>query len=525
MVIPMTQRPPLSAKRNANSKIQYYYIAIAALALAVIVLLIVTIIGNYKLSESNRQKDELSQKGEQLELTIGDLNAEKSRLEAERIKLGEEISALTSKLDEMNSDVKFLEGLLQNASDAHSTEALNLREQITKMKSDIQALELDIERYQKVHDVDIRAQSNLIGEIITYIETMSPYVRMVDSDKTEDKASSGKNTEPVYKWVAVADLIEEEIAKAKEAEEDIFYTEDELKERGMTAKDYENYLSDLMRPRVLAREDITYPSISICYQDILTGYSFKYNADVVYDAASVVKAPYILSVLQAIDSDEKKFFEKVENGFEPEMIDTDGDEIPDTIKIEYSDPSFDLSETVVYTKDEMFREGSGKIKDMEDGTEFSYLDFVNYTLLYSDNVAYQALRARFGYDNFYKLASKLGVKSVLKGGNSMSAADAVKLFAEIYKFTEESEKYGTVMKEAMLKGNHTVIVPYGVYPTKTMHKYGWDTNAYHDVGIVLYADRPLIISVFSDLDNGGTEVNAFLSGIVGKLFKLHKNFY
>ena len=77
----------------------------------------------------------------------------------------------------------------------------------------------------------------------------------------------------------------------------------------------------------------------------------------------------------------------------------------------------------------------------------------------------------------------------------------------------------------MLKGNHTVIIPLGVSPTPAMHKYGWDTNAYHDVAIVLDGDRPYILAIFSDLDIGGDEVNAFLRGIVKQVKTLHSNFY
>ena len=71
----------------------------------------------------------------------------------------------------------------------------------------------------------------------------------------------------------------------------------------------------------------------------------------------------------------------------------------------------------------------------------------------------------------------------------MSARDAGTLFKEIYRFVQNDEgfdnaSYGNLMKNAMLQGNHTVIIPAGVSPSRAMHKYGWDTNAYHDAAAI-----------------------------------------
>ncbi len=526
------------------------------MVIAIIVAAVVIITGNREhneqISELDRLNELLANEGNKLEGTIDNLEGTIGNLQLDKTQLQNLVVAL-------NDQVATLEAQLESQKNSYSTQAANLRKQIADMKAEIAALEADIERYQTVYSIDVLAQARLIEDVITYIETMCPYVRMVDVpeeepeenlessddiddtddttdtedsadtekiDETEAAAEPEEPEEIVYKWVAVADLIEEEKLKAEEAEEDIFYTEEELEEMEMTEEQYQAYLTELLRPRVLAREDVFYPSVSVYYEDLVTGYSFEYAADDLYDAASVVKAPYILSVLQTISADEKSFFEKVAaEEIEPEMIDTDEDGTPDTIKIAYSDPNYDLSEKVIYTKDEMYKNGSGKIKDMEDGTEFTYLDFIKYALEYSDNVAYQALRTRFGYQTLNTLAWKVKANSVLKAGNLMSAADAGKLFKAIYEFVEEDETYGPIMKESMLKGNHTVIVPYGVYPTKTLHKYGWDIGAYHDVGIVLHNDKPFIMSVFSDLDNGGTEVNAYLCNIVRMIYKLHKGFY
>ena len=95
-----------------------------------------------------------------------------------------------------------------------------------------------------------------------------------------------------------------------------------------------------------------------------SGYRWGYNEDLVFDSASVIKAPYILSVLEVISKDEQDYLDRLEaQNLEPEMIDTDGDGTPDSIKYEYSDPSYDLSEVVVYDSKTMMQSGSGKIQE------------------------------------------------------------------------------------------------------------------------------------------------------------------
>ncbi len=440
----------------------------------------------------NKENQDLEREGKQLESALEDLKKEKSLLESKIAELEENLA----------DSGKYFEG-----------EITALKTELAEKIAEISALEADIAKYQTVFSIDVRAQAQLIDEIVEYIENAAPYVSvpLLDED--------GLPTEE-YEWVLISDLMAKELEALGD---EVLFTPEELEESGLT----EEELTDkILRERVLAREDVRYPSVSVYYEDLATGYHFDYEATKVYDAASVIKAPYILSLLKKVSSEEKAYFDKVESeGLVPEKVDTDGDGEPDTVKIQYSDPIYDLLEVVVYDSKTMSKPGSGKIKDMEDGTEFTYLDFVKYTLEYSDNVAYQQLRGRFGFSLMQDLARKLKANSIFKGGNSMSPADAGKLFKAIYEFTEEDEKYGPIMAECMKKSSHSVIIPYGVSPTKVMHKYGWDEGAYHDAGIVLSGDKPYVLAVFSDMDNGGNEVNAYLQGIVKRINKLHKGFY
>ncbi len=433
-------------------------------------------------------------------------------------------SILVSQKENLEAQVADLQKKLENAGELYADEIDALKADIEAKLAEIAALEADIAKYQTVFTIDVRAQAQLIEEIEKYIANECPVVKLKVSSTVGDEDASADTDAPEYKWVSVNTLIEEERSKrAADPEAEPLYTDEELAASSLTAEQLTN---QKLRELVFAREDVVLPSVSVYYEDLATGYHYGYNENAVYDSASVVKAPYVMSVLRAVSADEKAYLdEKAAAGETPERIDTDEDGLPDTTLIEYSDPAFNLSDVVTYERKTMWADGSGKIKDMPDGTELTYLDFVKYTLEYSDNVGFSQLKKRFGYSNYYALAREVKANSVLSGGNNMSAADAGKLFKAIYGFIEDDDTYGQLLYDSMLKSNHTVIIPYGVSPTKALHKYGWDEGAYHDAAIVLHPDKPYVLAVFTDFEEGGNAVNTYLQNIVKMVNKLHKGFY
>ncbi|MCI8387989.1 MAG: hypothetical protein HFE63_05930 [Clostridiales bacterium] len=494
-----------------KNKLAVIYISLAILLIALIGAGIYIVISGKnnesKIGSLGDKVDDLRNEGEKKEQTIDSLESTKSALEMTKAELEAEVELLWAK-------IKKLEQEIANSDSAYSDKISELNRQIDVKNAEIAQLEADIARYETVYTIDVREQARLIDELVEYIETKCPYVRMVDSTSIDNKGNETIN----YKWVLVSELVNEKIEQLRSEFE-------ETKTSSGEKFELTNDEIAQIRADILARDDVYYPNVSVYYEDLATGYHLGYNDDHIYDAASVIKAPYILSVLEVISADEQKYIADLRTeGKQPELVDTDDDGIPETELIEYSDPKYDLSEVVTYKRATMYKAGSGKIQEMEDGTEFSYLDFIKYTLEYSDNVAYNQLRLRFGYDTMYALARRVGAKSILKGGNSMTANDAGKLFKAIANFVETDEKYGKIMAESMQKGNHTVIIPFGVSPKKALHKYGWDKDSYHDAAIVL-GDKPYVLAVFSDLDIGGDEVNLYLREIVKKINVLHNNFY
>jgi len=278
------------------------------------------------------------------------------------------------------------------------------------------------------------------------------------------------------------------------------------------------------------------PKIGIFYQDINNGYTYAYNADEVFDPASMVKAPYILSLLQAASDEEaqiaeaRRLFEE-EQAFLAEnspQYDEYGNIIPGTefVPSEFVEPErvFDMTKTIIYTREEYFQEGSGEIALAEDGTEYTYADLFFHVLECSDNVAYRILKGVYGTELYSQYVLKLGAKSLYKEPTGMTARDACKVMKSIYDFTESDAYYASFMKNTMINSRHRVIIPYSVSPYQVAHKYGWADGSYCDMGIV-YADNPYVLSILTNYDIGGEEVNEYLQSILKLVNRLHNNFY
>ncbi len=272
--------------------------------------------------------------------------------------------------------------------------------------------------------------------------------------------------------------------------------------------------------------------VAFYYRDITTGYTLSYNSDDIMYSASLIKVPYIYSLLNSVvyfeyqkthyDSDGNPLFDEEGNplfeGNHPNL-----DENGNIIYNE-GEEKYDLSRTWVFDKETMDVEGSGIITKEESGLQLTYLQLVEYALRYSDNVAFAELRKVFGYTDYYNTARTLGVRGSSYGFMQLSADDCGKFLAELYTFMEENERYGTVVKNALIGSNFPYLIPHNVSPEKAAHKYGWDHDSYHDMAIV-YNEHPYILVILTDLDNGGNEANTYISSVVRAINTIHKNFY
>lgn len=272
-----------------------------------------------------------------------------------------------------------------------------------------------------------------------------------------------------------------------------------------------------------------YPKLAYYYKDISTGNVVTYNADEIMYSASLIKAPYIFAILEEIDS-----FEKNKHDFDSAgnaLYDENGEPL-----FEGQHPNYDENGKLIYNAGEekynldvvwtyeptsMYELGSGEIINMPAGTELTWRELVEYTLLYSDNVAFAQLRERFGYSSFYTKVAKLGIKGVPTGFMNLSANDCAIFLEEIYKYFETGTENALLMKDCMIRSQHTVMISVH-YPSGTVaHKYGWDIGAFHDMAII-YDDEPYLLVILTDYDDGGKDALSFIGDTVAITKEIHE---
>lgn len=271
-----------------------------------------------------------------------------------------------------------------------------------------------------------------------------------------------------------------------------------------------------------------YPTISLYYEDLTSGYSVTYNENEVLYSASLIKAPYIYSVIREIENFEEHKRNYADDG--SPLYDENGqplftgkhpnlDENGDIIYKE-GEEKYDLSRTWTYDPDTMKEEGSGKIQYEQKGFTLTWQELFEYTLLYSDNVAFRQIRDAFGMTSFHELATELSFRGTAYGFMQLTAKDCGTFLRELYSFFTTESDYATWMQDLMCRSAHTVMIPAAVSPTKAAHKYGWDENAYHDMAVVLDED-PYILVIMTTLEDGGSDVDSYIRSLVQQCKKIH----
>ena len=210
-----------------------------------------------------------------------------------------------------------------------------------------------------------------------------------------------------------------------------------------------------------------YEGVSVFYQDVGSGAVYEYRSLEKYPAASVVKAPYCLYVLDLA-----------------------------------SQGRADLNQTFTYTEQWM-RKGTGKIQNMPFGTVLTLRELVRYAIEESDNVAFALIRSAFPADGYRAYAASFGLtypEDIRNGANSLLCArDAGAYLAAIDRFIR-TNPYGPELKASLQRTKNPMIR--SSYPMA--RKYGWMEGAYHDMAIV-YAPHPYRLAILSNHDEGTKE--------------------
>jgi beta-lactamase class A len=170
-------------------------------------------------------------------------------------------------------------------------------------------------------------------------------------------------------------------------------------------------------------------TVSVYYENLETGFVYRYNADKIYNTASVIKAPYCLYI-----------YNLAENG------------------------QTDLTSRHIYTGS-YYNSGSGIIKNMKTGSAFTENELLALTIRESDNIATKMLIDKYGVDGFKEFASGIGgnpdlINRILfSNSNSRMNPDEAALYMKaIYDYIEGDHIYSSQFKTDLLNASFTAIV-------------------------------------------------------------------
>jgi len=210
-------------------------------------------------------------------------------------------------------------------------------------------------------------------------------------------------------------------------------------------------------------------SVSIFFENLETGCTFRHNAERNFFAASTTKAPFALWLYTLADQGE-----------------------------------IDLDATLTFGRGNLMM-GAGIIRhEYEFGQEIPIRRLIALNLYESDNVATQMLRHEFGYHGYANFIASLGGTRDFARDiwNSRLTADEAGFFMrEIFNYIEGGHPHSEEFREHLLNNRLPHIV--SDYPVASKSGQFQDFGgAWHDMAIV-YAPSPYILVILSS--RTGTE--------------------
>ncbi|WNF22681.1 serine hydrolase [Mesobacillus jeotgali] len=227
-------------------------------------------------------------------------------------------------------------------------------------------------------------------------------------------------------------------------------------------------------------------TITLHYRDLTTGEEFKLNSTSARKAASTIKLPLALYVMELAAA--KKI---------------------------------NLNEKLTYKRHHYYG-GSGVIQKQRFGTKYSIRDLVKKSMIHSDNIAFIMLRERVGKNNFIAYMKKVGGKNAYPGGqNITSSTDLVVYANRLYTFSR-TNPLGKELVDYLKKTDYNTTIPRGVKGVPVAHKVGMIpmSRIYNDIGII-YDKNPFALAVMTN-NLSYTKSQKVIADIASIVFKHHK---
>jgi len=204
-------------------------------------------------------------------------------------------------------------------------------------------------------------------------------------------------------------------------------------------------------------------TISVYFENLNTGFIYRYNPTPTYVSSSIIQAPLALYMLQL-----------VEQGY----------------------TSLDNAYTYL---SEDFQEGSGIIQHRYSyGARFTLREILRLSVSYSDSIAANILIRNYNIHRFRQFIRDIGATPLFANDNIHSSrlnVDDAAIFArEIFNYIESGNEYSEELKSFLLDNQSPLIT--SDYPVASMTGTIYPSN-WHDMAIV-YAQTPYTLIIFSN---------------------------
>lgn len=240
----------------------------------------------------------------------------------------------------------------------------------------------------------------------------------------------------------------------------------------------------------------------IVIKDLKLDWEISFNKNKLFPSASLVKVPIMLACFYAIKEGKIK--------------------LEDTLRLK---PSYKVP-------------GSGILKDMPAGSEFSIEKLIEFMISDSDNTATNMLIDVWGFDYLNSYFIQLGLKNTnvtrkmldfryRRQGieNYTDAKDMAYLLENIYKRallgSRVSKKCLSLLKQQKINDRIPAKLPFG---TMVAHKTGLEYRVCHDAGIVFTSKGNFLICVLTKHRGNITQAKEFISQIAQEVYNYYQGF-
>lgn len=227
---------------------------------------------------------------------------------------------------------------------------------------------------------------------------------------------------------------------------------------------------------------------SIYYEDLSLGFSYSYNVDEIYYAASTIKSLGALYIYTKAAAGE-----------------------------------LDLDDTVKYTSKFVWG-SSKKMKTHKLGEEISLRTLVEYSITVSDNSAYQMIVSFIGREKLKEFGKGLGAQYTLYGSDnfgSITVNDAIIYMKALNSFINNNGELGQELKSYFVSADQNGLALNDL-EIEAAHKYGEYSPYYHDIGIV-YDDKPYVVAILTAEKKG--DYQGKIKEINKHIYDLHELYY